>query len=140
MDLSVQKITNRSGDKCSTQNIIPSEHEECVIFYQWAQLNPLLKEFLIKNCNEGKRTYFTGKRLKAIGMRKGLPDYFLPLPNATKKGLWIEMKRVDGRNKTKDFDQLLWIKKLLSIGHHATFCYGADDAIQITKDYLANKI
>lgn len=131
--------------KCSTWNIdgkkvIPSEHDECLRFWQWAQLNPLLATYLIKNVNEGKRSFYVGKRLKAIGLRKGLPDYHLPYPNKNWRGLWLEMKRVDGKNKAKDHDQILWINKLRAIKQFAIFCYGADDAINAVIDYLNDRL
>lgn len=120
--------------------LIATEHQECLAYWQWAMTVPLLQQYLIKNVNEGKRTWYAAKKLKAIGLRAGLPDYQLPYANQKFHGLWIEMKRRGGQGKTKDHAQLDWIKKLLKAGHYATFCYGADHAIKVTQDYINNKI
>jgi hypothetical protein len=100
----------------------------------------LLGEHLIKNVNEGKRTPQFGRNLKAIGMRPGLLDYQFIVPNDKFHSLWLEFKRVDGRNKAKDPLQEEWIAKLNKNGHYAIYAYGADDAIHIYQDYINNRI
>jgi hypothetical protein len=117
---------------------ISSEYDECLAFFKWAQFNPLLREYLIKIPNEGKRNAFTGYCLKVIGLRAGVPDYFFPVPNEKYHGLWIEMKAVKG-STTRD-NQKEWIEKLKKIGHYATYAYGWQDAAKIATDYLTNKI
>lgn len=134
----VKKCTD-SSQECSIWNV-PTEYDECRTYFEWAQLQPMVRDYLIKNVNEGKRSFYSGKRLKAIGLRRGLPDYHLPISNANWHGLWLEMKRIDGKTKTKDYDQVLWIKRLIAAKQYATFCYGAEEAIRITNDYLNNKI
>lgn len=118
---------------------ISSEYHECFAFYKWAQLHPILSEYLIKNVNEGKRSKIAGHFLKLIGLKPGLPDYHLPLPNDKYHGLWIEMKTVNEVNKKKRKNQTEWIEKLNRIGHYATYAYGWENAATIVKDYLGNK-
>lgn len=108
--------------------------------WEYAQYHPMLKEFLIKNVNEGKRSKITGYRLKLIGMRAGLPDYHYPVPNKKYHGLWLEIKRKNQKNSKKNKLQEAWIAKLLKIGHYATYAYGCDDAIKIYTDYVNNKL
>lgn len=117
-----------------------SEYHECKLFFEWAQHHPLLREFLIKNANEGKRTPVECHYLKLIGFRKGLPDYQLPVPNQRWSGLWIEMKRTVERTRSKRPEQIEWIRKLKEIRQFATFAYGWEDAARITSDYLNNII
>jgi hypothetical protein len=119
---------------------VNAEYSECKKFWQYAKYHPILKQYLIKICNEGKRSPIAGKKLLDIGMRSGLPDYFLPIPNKNWYGLWLEMKRVDGRNKKKDEKQEEWIAKLIKVCYYATYTYGFDDAVRIVKDYLDDRI
>lgn len=117
-----------------------SEYQECLAYWQWAQHYPIVKEFLIKHVNEGKRSKMTGHRLNMIGMRKGLPDYQLAIPNKTYYGFWLEMKKKEEKCKEKREEQVEWINKLRSIGHYANFAYGWEDAVDQTLGYINNRI
>lgn len=116
------------------------EYRECRAYFEWACLNPLLREYLIKNVNEGKRSQAIGYFLKLIGMRPGLPDYHLPLPNQKYHGLWIEMKPKGKIGKRTDLEQDEWLARLKKIGHYAVYAYGWEEAASITTRYLLNKI
>lgn len=118
---------------------IPTEYEECKAFFEWAQLLPIVSKYLIKHVNEGKRSKITGLYLQRIGMRKGLPDYQLPISNGKWFGLWIEMKRRTN-NKSHSKEQCEWIDNLIKVNQFATFAYGWEDAVRITTDYLNKKI
>lgn len=132
--------------KCSMKNIdgkkivVPNEYDECKGYYQWTQLNPLTRGYVTKILNEGKRDPKSGAFLKAIGMQKGYPDYFISVPNDKYHGLFIEMKRIDGKEKPKDINQISWINKLNGKGYCARFCYGSKEAIELTIKYLNNTI
>lgn len=117
-----------------------SEYKECLAFYKWAQYTPVLREYLIKIVNEGARSPQSGYFLKLIGMRPGIPDYFLPLANETWNGLWLEMKLPNAMDEKKRNNQNEWIEKLKKIGHYASYAYGWQEAVEITTQYLANKI
>lgn len=119
---------------------ICSEYQECKAYYAWAQHHPVLREYLYKIVNEGKRSIREGFFLKMIGLRAGLPDYHLPVPNNSYHGFWLEMKRRDQKNKKKHEEQLNWLDKLRKIGHYACYAYGWEEAARITEDYLNNRI
>ena len=117
-----------------------SEYQECRAYFEWAQYHPTIKEYLIHHVNEGKRSRIMGNLLKLIGMRKGIPDYQLPLSNNNWHGFWIEMKTVDEHNKKQKKEQIDWINRLLLVKQYATFAFGCDDAIRLTLAYINNKI
>lgn len=117
-----------------------SEYQECKAYFEWAQYYPVLREYLFKIVNEGKRSKINGNMLKLIGLRAGLPDYQLPIPNKNWNGLWIEMKKRSHAGKTKKDNQNEWISKLIKVKQYATYAYGWEDAAKITMDYLNNKI
>jgi hypothetical protein len=113
-----------------------SEYEECRLYWDWSQLNPLLREYLVHHVNEGKRSKRNGHMLNIIGMRKGVPDYQLFVPNKNYHGFCLEMKTKEKMNRIQPLEQVAWIKKLRKQGYYANFSFGADDAIKQTLDYL----
>lgn len=84
--------------------------------------------------NEGKRSAQAGNRLKAQGLRRGVPDICLPVPNPVYGALYIEMKRADGGRTTED--QRAWIDALNRVGNRAVVCHGFDDARREILRYL----
>ena len=122
------------------RKLIASEYEECKAFFEWSQTQPILKECLIKVCNEGIRTPAQAMHLRAIGMRPGVPDYLLPLANNKYNSLWLEMKRSDKVKQRHDPRQYDWVLRLANLGNYATFCYGWENAAAIVTAYLANQL
>ncbi|RGX53202.1 VRR-NUC domain-containing protein [Anaerotruncus sp. AF02-27] len=115
---------------------IPTESEEQQQLFLWAQWmegqHPELA-LLHHIPNEGKRSKATGGRLVAEGLRKGVPDICLPVPNAIYHGLYIELKRINGRASE---DQKRWISALNNQGYRAAICFGWDEAAKVIMSYL----
>lgn len=84
--------------------------------------------------NEGKRTVAYAAKMKAIGLRKGFPDLFIPKALKGYHGLFIELKRDKHSYPTKE--QLEWICHLNKSGYKATVCYGATAAIREIQEYF----
>lgn len=117
-----------------------TEYKDCLSFFKWTQLNRKLKGKVIKHVNEGKRTSIGGRLLKMIGLTKGLPDYQVLLSNKNWHGLFIEMKTIAMKNKKLPEEQLAFIDNLKNSGYHGTIAYGWENAVQIVKDYMDDKI
>lgn len=90
--------------------------------------------------NGGFRDIREGAKFKSIGVRKGFPDYFLPVvkpnwqPNGSYHGLFIEMKV--GTNKTTP-EQNDWLDYLSSAGYKCHVCYGWIEARDRIMEYLS---
>lgn len=112
---------------------LPTEYDECKAFIQWSEYTPIVKKYLFHIPNEGLRNPITGKRLKYIGMRKGVSDYFLPFPANGKHGLWLEMKR---KYSKATLEQTSWLREMHGLGYEAHLVNGADEAILAVKKYL----
>ena len=70
---------------------------------------------------------------KAMGVKKGVPDLFLPVPRGHYHGLYIEMKTETGRtSEAQDW----WGEKLLEQGYMWEVCYGCRSAIRVLEWYL----
>jgi hypothetical protein len=129
-----------------TSNKVPTEHEEQVALFQWAEASGIeALEMLHATPMGGYRPPHIGAMLKAEGARKGYPDISLdipmPRPDATTAqgdallwhGLRIELKV--GRNKPTP-EQEWWVERLRHYGYKAVVCYGAQEAINAILDYL----
>ena len=104
-----------------------TEHQEQKLFVKWFELQyPKVKIFAIPN--GGNRNVVTAAMLKAEGVRKGVPDLFIP-----EWLLWIEMKRVKGGKLSPE--QSDWIDYLNDCGHLALIANGFDEAKEIVLDY-----
>lgn len=116
-----------------------SEHEQQVMLFQWADLMSHSEErlhMLFAIPNGGKRHRGTAIKLKAEGVRAGVPDIFLAIPRPPYAGLFIEMKF--GRNRPTD-EQKLWLSELNRHGYKCAISYSWVDAADEIWDYLGNE-
>jgi hypothetical protein len=120
------------------------EHDEQVKVFKWAEIMghkyPALHLLMaIPNGAYYGGHWSIANRMKAEGVKSGVPDVFLPVPRKYKNGrvefngLWIEMK-VKG-NRTSE-DQKVWIANLREQGYKAEVCFGAKEAIDTISEYL----
>lgn len=86
--------------------------------------------------NGGWRHPATAARLKGQGVRAGVPDLFLAVPRGTFHGLYIEMKRTDGKPTAY---QLAFIAYALATGYDARVCHGFETAQVAIAAYLKHK-
>lgn len=78
--------------------------------------------------NDSQTNKIRGAMLKAEGVKKGVPDIFLPVPMGQYHGLYIEMKVADKTKGRPSAEQLDMIDKLRALGYACVICYGADEA------------
>lgn len=110
-----------------------SERDEQIKLFKWIKKNPKIKPFALYIPNDGKRSPQLGAIYKRMGLRPGTSDIFIAIPTKRWHGLWIELKW--GKNKATPA-QLEFINDMRSQGYYAEVIWGADDAIQLIKDYL----
>jgi hypothetical protein len=115
------------------------EHKEQVAVIQWWKLAHKgfgLPEFaLFAVPNGGSRHMLTAVRLKAEGVRPGIPDLMLATPSKDNllRGLFIEMKAKEGRESKEQIEVREFLNEQ---GYWSVVCYGADEAIDCIKSYL----
>ncbi len=114
-----------------------SEYSEQSALFCWAALNqnkyPLLK-WMFAIPNGGFRFKSEAGRLKASGVKPGVPDILLPFPKDCWAGLFIEMKRkVASRIQDNQYE---WMVYLQTVGYRCEFCYGWQEAVKVIEDYL----
>ena len=83
--------------------------------------------------NGGQRNPATAGRLKAEGVKAGVPDTFLPVARRDFHGLFIEFKKFGGKTSEKQNEMIL---RLLQQKYDVQICYSWQDALKIVLDYL----
>lgn len=122
-------------------NCTPHESAEQAAVFQWAAYRtgvyPEL-DLLYHVPNGGSRNPIEAARLKAQGVKAGVPDLVLPVARGKHHGLYIELKRQKGGRLSDD--QKKWLDELTEQGYLAVRCDGAEAAIKTIEDYLRGRI
>lgn len=84
--------------------------------------------------NGGLRDIRVAKKLKAEGVKSGVPDLVLPIPRYPFHGLYIEMKKTKGGRVSKD--QREWLDFLKEQNYMVEVAKGCDEALEILMEYL----
>jgi len=123
-----------------------SEHTEQAEVVSWARDNEFIcpeLSMLFSTLNgipllgiNGRMRATIINRMKAEGMKNGVPDLLFFVARDGYHGLVIEMK-VKG-NKPSD-KQVDWLEKMTEQGYLAVACWGAEDAIKTISEYLGRK-
>ncbi len=115
----------------------PLESEEQAALIQWAGLQqgkyPELK-LLYHIPNGGSRHKAEAQRLKAEGVKAGVPDLCLPVARGQWHGLYIELKRRSSGKVSRS--QSEWLEALIKQGYCAAVCHGWEEAARIIAGYL----
>lgn len=139
--LTGQAPAKKGGKPRRRASSAPSEEAEQMAVIAWADAHaarwPELA-FLLHIPNGGARNAVTGARLKAQGVRRGVPDLGLFVPRGGYHGLFIELKRA-GPSSRLSPEQKNWVQWLRGQGYCAEVCYGADEAIAALEAYLERK-
>lgn len=128
---------------------VPREYSEQYRIFAWAKLHesrhPELKLLHASMNGAAMKSPQQAMTAKQAGMKNGVPDICLPVPTDrndaadkfpfTCPGLYIELKRADGKGKVS-LEQQWWLDQLNAQGYKAVVCHGADAAIKVIADYL----
>lgn len=131
------KINFRGKRMIRNQMTAPTESVEQICLFRWAMFEegayPQLA-LLYHIPNGGKRSITTAKRLKAEGVKPGVPDIHLPVARKGYHGLYIELKRQVGNSTTETQDN--WLEALNAEGYLAIVCRGWEEASKRILEYL----
>lgn len=110
----------------------------------WAALSGIQElKWLFHIPNGGSRHIAEASKLKAMGVKSGVPDIFLPIKTqrwrvgANFNGLWIELKK-PGRVGGVSDEQTDWMILLSSQQFQCKVCYGWEQARDAILWYLNN--
>jgi hypothetical protein len=114
-----------------------SEERIQVAVFKWAADNEKLYPELCTLYaipNAGKRSSYSGARLRESGLRAGVPDLCLPVPRGGFGSLYIELKK--GDTSRVSLSQKIWVNRLRAHGSYAVVCRSYQDAIKTLELYL----
>ena len=117
-----------------------TEHRIQAGLFKWAKLasarHPELA-LLFAIPNGGARDPITGAMLKAEGVKRGVPDLFLPAAAGPFHGLFLEMKTASGRLSP---DQQQWKHGLIEQGYACVTAHSLEQAIDTLTRYLTGQL
>lgn len=121
-------------------NQIPTEAQEQTALFQWAGMMtgkwPELR-ILHHIPNGGSRNAIEAARLKAQGVKPGVPDIFLPCAKKGFYGLYIELKRQKGGRVSEE--QKSMIDALRDEGYKVAVCKGWEEAKNVITEYMNDR-
>ncbi len=119
------------------------EHQEQKALIDWfAYAYPKWKEFLWAVPNgaylgrDEKTRIIVMRKLKAEGLKAGVPDLTLAIPSLTHHGMFIEMKATGRTWKDVSKEQKAYIERLQEVGYYAVACAGFEDARSEINKYM----
>lgn len=110
------------------------ESQEQMTVIEWCRWNGYPYNLVYAVENERKATPQQAARRKAMGVRSGVSDLFLPVSRHGYHGMYVEMKAKEGKVSEA---QRQFIDEVTREGYLAHVCYGADEAIEALIKYCA---
>ncbi len=115
------------------------EHQIAVAFLNWwayqAKTRSLDHRLLFAIPNGGHRAISVARKLKAEGVRAGIPDYFLAVPTGGFSGLFIELKSETGYASDAQQEML---NLFLAQGFKVALVKGIIEAMEVVVSYLGD--
>jgi len=84
--------------------------------------------------NGGSRHGAEAKKLQEMGVRQGVPDLLLPVPEGDACGLALELKSPSGRLRGT---QAWWLQRLQEQGWAVAVAWSFSEARHVLREYLA---
>jgi hypothetical protein len=116
-----------------------TEHAEAVALMRMVRLHearwPELR-LLYAIPNGGDRHPVVAAKMKAEGVRAGVPDYCLPVARGGYHGLYVELKTPTGYPSR---EQRAWIAALREQGYRAEVCRGWAAAWDVIREYMTTE-
>ncbi len=110
-----------------------SAHQKALFVWAQQYAIPELK-WLFAVPNGGARDKITGARLRAEGVKPGLPDIGLMVARGNYQMLWIELKKPNvGKLSVAQSE---WLSQASKCGHYSAVCYGWENARDVILRYL----
>lgn len=86
--------------------------------------------------NGGMRNKATAGKLRAEGVKSGVPDLFLSVPSTPYHGLYLELK---AKGNTASDEQRWWLINLTMQGYKCAVVNDMATALRIVAEYLRNE-
>ena len=123
----------KSEVKISPKRRSQPEDELCKAFWQWCCLNPKIEKCTYRIEHRGNRSIAHAMKLKNMGVKAGIADYFIMHSAYGYHGLWIEMKHGKGKQSEAQlaFEEMCKMK-----GYLYLVINSIEDAIKTVQGYF----
>jgi hypothetical protein len=123
-----------------------TEEQIQMAFVDWVRVkHPEIAKHIVRIANDGKRSYYEGKKQQKLGMCKGASDLFIAWPQRQKMangtygswvdkcGLWLEVKCKKGQvsEDQKEFQQ-----RMINVRYEAKTVWSVEEAIKAFEAYI----
>lgn len=108
----------------------------CFVWLDMASGTHEILRYAFHPANGGKRSKGEAGKLKAMGVKKGVPDILLPLPWRGYSGLAVELKSQKGVLTPEQVD---WLEQAGKGGYLTAVCRDLECFIAAVKTFLAGK-
>ena len=122
-----------SAPKTTTNPIAPTEAQIQISLLAECKLREQQHPELALIYSIPNEATYKNRRLRAMGVKPGVPDIHLPIARAAFHGLWLELKR-PGEKLCPE--QVYWRAALTAAGHRVVVCYTAETAMAEILAYL----
>lgn len=119
-------------NKRATRQINTSEDQICIAFWQEICLRKL-DSYVIKLEHKAKRNVWEGVKLKKMGLRKGVADYFVLSPNLATKGLWLEFKTKIGKQSP---EQMSFAEQVRNLDYVYKIARSSAEGVKYVKQWV----
>ena len=103
---------------------------QCILWFD--KKYPKYRLLLVHHYNN-PRNAIQGSKLKGLGLKKGIPDLVLYVPNKKYNALFIEMKNETGKLQSQ---QVKYSEILPEMGYKWELCRSLDNFKKIITSYL----
>lgn len=108
------------------------EYTQCAVI-DYFKHKPSIIKYLWHTPNGGYRNIREAAKLKRMGVKRGVSDLFLAIPNDGYHGMFIEMKSKKGK---LTFEQREFIQYMEEMDYKCVVCKCVEEAIIEIKQYL----
>ena len=130
-------VPNTTKIKPKRKPKIDREGQQQKLFFQWLQFQyPEVFTHAFHVPNGGHRNKVTGAKLKAEGVKAGVPDIVVALPKGEYSGLYIEFKAARPYSAAVSQTQKEWLERLNKAGYKAVVCRGVEEAKNAIFNYV----
>lgn len=131
----------------ATGRRVYEEDATCIALMRWAAHKRLpewdtflpgerLSDYMIHIPNGGRRNKREAGRLKKMGVKPGVSDYMIPIACGMYHGMWLEIKRKDGRVSPAQKD---WMEKMARQRRYVAVAYSLQEAIDKIEHYFSQQ-
>ena len=125
-----------NGQTGFSDAVNPTEAVKQEALFRWAVLQPPESgiRLMMHIPNGGYRKPSEAARFRALCVRAGVPDIFLPVARGGYHGLWIELNRRRGGRVSGE--QAGWIDVLKKQCYVCAVCHGCEAAVAVIYGYM----